>query len=127
MACSVELWKKEIAENNELLLTLYKLILLYCVRWLVSSVYAYMHIHLIKCKSLLSYQFLHDVLLRGYVFHNYSGYDDELLVQVYNISHGPPCWLLLATRACWYLLKIVRSKVDKVHKIMNAYIIIFIY
>ena len=36
------------------------------------------------------------------------------------MSHSLSCWLLLATRACRYFLKIVRSKVDKVHKIMNA-------
>ena len=45
---------------------------------------------------------------------NYSGYDDQLLTQIYNISHSPSYWLLLATSGCGYLLKVVRSKVDKV-------------
>ena len=40
MTYSVELWKKQIAENDgitSLQLTLHKLILLYCVQWLVNG------------------------------------------------------------------------------------------
>ena len=40
MTYSVELWKKQIAENDgitSLQLILHKLILLYCVQWLVNG------------------------------------------------------------------------------------------
>ena len=53
---------------------------------------------------------------------NYSDYSDQLLAQIYNISHSPSYWLLLATSGCGYLLKVVRSKVDKVQIIMNKYL-----
>lgn len=43
-----------------------------------------------------------------------SGHDDQLLVQIYNITHCPIYWLQLAMYQCDHLLKVVHSKADKV-------------
>ncbi|XP_065886420.1 uncharacterized protein [Dysidea avara] len=44
---------------------------------------------------------------------NKFGHDDQLLVQIYNITHCPTYWLQLAMCQCEHLLKVIQSKIDK--------------
>ena len=63
---------------------------------------------------------LHCALYIGTVLYFYtwlfdhSGHDDQLLVQIYNITHCPTYWLQLAMCQCEHLLKVIQSKIDKV-------------